>query len=86
MAHDHWDQVLRRDIQAQQFCNLQDPVRDLRLLIKDELVDDLSEDFLDERLDFGLYANDQVIELVEGFLFQVDFQRELFEVFQYCLN
>ena len=86
MAHDHRDQVLSRDIEAEQLCDLEDTVGDFCFLIKDELVGDLPEDFLDERLDFGLYANDQIIELVKRFLLQVDFQRELFEVFQYCLN
>ena len=86
MAHDHRDQVLGRDIEAEQLCDLEDTVGDLSFLIKDELVSDLPEDFFDERLDFGLYANDQIIELVKRFLLQVDFQRELFEVFQYCLN
>ena len=86
MAHDHRDQVLGRDIEAEQLCDLEDTVADLSFLIKDELVSDLPEDFLDERLDFGLYANDKVIELVKRLLLQVDFQRELFEIFQYCLN
>ena len=65
MAHDHRDQVLGRDIEAEQLGDLEDTVADLRFLIKDELVSDLPEDFLDERLDFGLYANDQIIELVK---------------------
>ena len=65
MAHDHRDQVLGRDIEAEQLSDLEDTMGDLRFLIKNELVSDLPEDFLDERLDFGLYANDQIIELVK---------------------
>ena len=74
MANNHRDQVLGRDIKAKQLGNLEDSVGNLRFFIKDELVYDLSQDFLDVRLDFALHTDDQIIELVQRFLFQVDFK------------
>ena len=64
MAHNHRDKVLGRDIEAEQLGDLENSVGDLRFLIKDELVYDLSQDFLDKRLDFDLHTDDQIIELV----------------------
>ena len=61
-------------------------VSDWCFLIKNVLVDDLAKDFLSIRLNLALNANDQVVELAEGLLFQVNLEGVFFEVFKDRLN
>ena len=52
----------------------------LRLFIEDEFVDDVSENLLDVRLNFGLNADDQVVELTQSLLFKIDLEGVLVEI------
>ena len=52
----------------------------LRLFIEDEFVDDVSENLLDVRLNFGLNADDQVVELAQSLLFKIDLEGVLVEI------
>ena len=52
----------------------------LRLFIEDEFVDDVSENLLDVRLNFGLNADDQVVELAQSLLFEIDLEGVLVEI------
>ena len=61
-------------------------VRDRSFLVKDQLVDDLAKDFLGIWLNLALNANDQVVELAEGLLFQVNLEGVFFEVFKDRFN
>lgn len=61
-------------------------VSDWCFLVKNVLVDDLAKDFLSIWLNLALNANDQVVELAEGLLFQVNLEGVFFEVFKDRLN
>ena len=52
----------------------------LRLFIEDEFVDDVSENLLDVRLNFGLNADDQVVELAQSLLFEIDLEGVLVKI------
>ena len=58
----------------------------LRLFIEDEFVDDVSENLLDVRLNFGLNADDQVVELAQSLLFKIDLEGVLVEISQDSLD
>ena len=58
----------------------------LRLFIEDEFVDDVSENLLDVRLNFGLNADDQVVELTQSLLFKIDLEGVLVEISQDSLD
>lgn len=61
-------------------------VSDWCFLVKNVLVDDLAKDFLSIWLNLAFNANDQVVELAEGLLFQVNLEGVFFEVFKDRLN
>ena len=58
----------------------------LRLFIEDEFVDDVSENLLDVRLNFGLNADDQVVELAQSLLFEIDLEGVLVEISKNSLD
>ena len=74
MRNDHWQEVLGRQVQAEQLRDLVNSIRDRCLLVQDQLVDDLAKYFLSIWLDLALDANNQVVELIECFLLEVDLQ------------
>ena len=86
MCHDHGQEVLRWQVKAEKLSDLLDSVSDLCFLVQDELVNDLAKDFLSIRLDLALDANNQVVELTEGLLFQVDLQGVFLKVFKDRFN
>lgn len=71
MRHDRWYHEVSLNIESKQLADLEGPVCDGRLFVKDVLVDNLAQNFLGVRLDLSLYAHDQVVELVEALLFEV---------------
>ena len=86
MCDNHRKQVFCGQVQAQKLSDLVDAIGDRLLLIQDQLIDDLAQNFLCVWLYFVLNANDQIVKLIESLLFQVYLEGVFFHISENRLN
>ena len=82
VADHHGQKEVCLDVQTKQLSDLVSPLSDFRLIIQNQLVDNVLQDVLAMRLDSVFCADNQIIQLAQALLLQIDLQREVLNVLQ----
>ena len=86
MGNHHRQEVVSLNVKPKELSNLVSPSGNLWLLVKDELVDNVLQDFSAMWLDLMLAADDKVIKLVQALFHQMLFEREVGDVLHDALH
>ena len=86
MGDHHGQEEVGIDIEAEKLGNLVGAAGNLRLLIENQLVNYLSQDFLGVGLDSCFNTDDQRVELAQTFLLEMGLEGKLIHVLEHAVH